>query len=336
MRKKLFSLALVFCLVFSLSACSNVNGTTSDNKAETDSKKDGDAIDEKMVQTVRDAAKKLKDTYTDYIVSTTMQAPDGNITYLNVQHGDVNYTEYSVDDDKNVGTIAYGEKDDINYLMTDYVDNNGICYLFQSDSDGNPVVYKLPRTYTKYVKDRGMLYTNDLLDNVMSSIDLGIDEESNEKIHRFKFKIKNDCIKSILGLSSYCIYSSILDSQDISSEHIKKLCKYYLEDINMNLTFSDAVLIVGVDSNNILKYVSFEVGGLGSRLYFTEEVVSTTNDNIRDKPDLTKTVNFENSLKDIADYISGYDNYDDAVKALEQYKKGGSSFDDKKEDDAKD
>ena len=156
MRKKLFSLALGLVLVTSLCACSK----TTETKEE--------ALNQDYIQTVRDAATKLKTTYKDYVVTTGIEAPDGNIEYIEVQHGDCNYTEYSVDADNNYGTIPYGSEDKISYSLSDWITEDGQYYMFAADNEGKDVIYTLPENYTDYVSDRTYLYVNTILDGAKS------------------------------------------------------------------------------------------------------------------------------------------------------------------------
>jgi hypothetical protein len=329
MKKKLVSLALIGMCLAGLCGCSS-NGTSKSSSTSSD-------LDTDMVKIVTDAAKKLSDTYTDYVVSSEMTAPDGNITFIEVAHNGTSYTEYSVDDDNNVGTITYGSQDSISYTMTDYVTKDGKYYMFQSGSDGNDVVYSLPDTYKSYISDRMMLYANDLAKSAISIKEVTEDVESesddNEELTTYKMVVKSSAVKKLLGASSYGIYSSI-QSDSGKDSNIGKLCSYYLTDLDMNLTFSDANVVFGIDQNGILKYMALETGGLGTRLYLTKEVVATSNSNIRDTPDLSSAKDFTSTLSDLAEYVSQYDNYDDAVEALSNYSSDSST--DSEEDSSDD
>lgn len=306
MFKKFISFALCGLMLVSLSACSS-------------GAKEADKLNQKYVSTIKDAAKKLNSTYTDYIITTTLEAPDGNTQYLEVKHGDTSYTEYSVDDDNKVGTVAYGSADSITYSLTDWLTKDGKYYMFSADDKGNDVTYSLPTAYKDLISDRVMLYANKFVDNATSiekyddlTLDLG---DGNQTYKSYKVKVPASTVKDILGVSTYGVYKTIKDDEDTSA-NIKKLCSYYLEDLDMNLTFSDANVILGIDSDGILKYACLEVGGLGTRLYYTKAVVATKNSNVRSTPDFTNAKTYASSLSDLADYVADYDNYDEAVKAL--------------------
>lgn len=307
MFKKIFSLALCGIMLVSLSACSNGKETAQ--------------LNSEYVTAVKDAAAKLNSTYTDYIVTTTLEAPDGDTQYLEVKHEDTSYTEYSVSDDNEVGTIAYGSSDSITYSLTDWLTKDGKYYMFGSDNDGKSVTYSLPTAYKDLVSDRVMLYANKFVDNALSiekyddlTLNLG---DGSQTYTSYKVKVPASVVKDVLGVSTYGVYKTIEDDKDTSA-NIKKLCSYYLEDLDMNLTFSDANVILGIDSDGILKYACLEVGGLGTRLYYTKAVVATKNSNVRSTPDFTNAQTYASSLSDLADYVADYDSYDEAVKALNE------------------
>lgn len=309
MLKKLASLALSLTLAVSLCACSQSNMTTND-------------LNEEYVNVVKDAANKLNETYSDYIITTTLNAPDGNTEYIEVVHDDISYTEYSVDSDDNLGTLSYGSSDTMSYALTDWLDSDGKYYIFSSDETGSNVIYTLPESYKTYVEDRIYLHVNDLLDSATEikpfddiTLDLG---EGEETFKTYKLKVKGEALKEILGSSSYGVYKCIADDKK-SDSNVAKLCGYYLQDLDMSLTFSDSNVVVGIDSNGILKYICLETGGLGTRLYLTKAVVATKNTNLRGTPDFTNTVDFTSSLTDLANYVADYDNYEDALTALENY-----------------
>lgn len=307
MFKKFLSFALCGIMLVSLSACSNGQETAQ--------------LNSEYVTAVKDAAAKLNSTYTDYIVTTTLEAPDGDTQYLEVKHEDTSYAEYSVSDDNEVGTIAYGSSDSITYSLTDWLTKDGKYYMFGSDNDGNSVTYSLPTAYKDLVSDRVMLYANKFVDNALSiekyddlTLNLG---DGSQTYTSYKVKVPASVVKDVLGVSTYGVYKTIEDDKDTSA-NIKKLCSYYLEDLDMNLTFSDANVILGIDSDGILKYACLEVGGLGTRLYYTKAVVATKNSNVRSTPDFTNAQTYASSLSDLADYVADYDSYDDAVKALNE------------------
>ena len=77
---------------------------------------------------------------------------------------------------------------------------------------------------------------------------------------------------------------------------------------------SDANVTIGI-VDGVLRYVQIETGGLGSRLYSTKSIMLSDVD-VRQEPDFSNVDTYESTLKDMADYVSKYDSYEDAMKAL--------------------
>ena len=82
----------------------------------------------------------------------------------------------------------------------------------------------------------------------------------------------------------------------------------------MNLTFSDAIVTIGV-SDDMLKYMSLETGGLGTRLYLTKSVIMGSI-SPRQEPDFSEAKDYTTTLQEKADYISEFDSYDEILEAL--------------------
>lgn len=315
MFKKVCSLVLSFCLVASLSACSGFTPSKSSHNKD-------------YAKVITDAAEKLNSTYKDYIVSTNVEAPDGKVEYLNVFHDKVAYTEFSVDSDNNLGTIDYGSKDNIDYVLADWLTADGKYYIMSADDNKHVIPMSLPDGYTKYIKDKAFLYTHDIINNATSikkydafNVDLG---DGSQDYKSYKVTMKSDAVKKLIGANSWGIYDSISKSEKKGS-NLNKLCSYYLQDLNMSLTFSDANVIFGIDNNGILKYVSLEVGGLGTKMYYTMVVVATQNNNVRTEPDLDSSKPYKNTMKDLADFVGKYNSYDEAMKALDKRSNKDSS-----------
>lgn len=320
--RKLIALGLIVCVV-GLSAC----GRGSSEEVQNDSV----SLNQDFVKTVKDAAHKLKDTYTDYIIANTVEAPDGNMEYLDIVHGDSSYTEYSVDSDDNLGTLTWGSSESMTYTMTDWLNSDGKYYMFTTDDAGESLVYSFPDSYTNYVSGRSTLNIDYLLDHAYSieeyepaELDLG---GGVEEYTTYRFWVGSDCLPDLLGASSYGVYKSIMEEQG-AEENVVSLCKYYLEDLQMDLTFSDANVVVGIDQDGILKYMCLEVGGLGTRMYLTKAVVAVRNDNARETPDFSGAVPFSSSLKDLADYVASFGSYEEAMNSLAEGNGQGSDSSD--------
>lgn len=296
----------VLAVVFLLIGCGN-------------SASKGGVSDSPLVKEVRDSAVKLRSENKDYIISNSLSAPEGITEYIDVVSEKGVYTEFPVDADKNLGTLKYGSKPSMQYSLSDWLTSDGKYYIFTSDKTGKEVVSTLPSTYKSYVEDKPYLYINKLLTGVKEikkadpiQLDLGQGEQD---FTCYIMKVDSKVLPDILGASSYGLYKAISEADD-TDKNIKKLSDFYLQDLSENLVFSDAKVTVGVDTDGLLRYVDISVGGLGSRLHLVKAVVSLSNANKRAEPDFTKAVDFRTSLKDLADFVSQYDDYDSALNAL--------------------
>lgn len=84
----------------------------------------------------------------------------------------------------------------------------------------------------------------------------------------------------------------------------------------MLMTFSDANIMLGVDANGCLRYMGLETGGLGQRMYYTKVLINPNNTNFRDLPDTSGAVALRENFVDTADYVAGFDSYEEAMHEL--------------------
>ena len=87
----------------------------------------------------------------------------------------------------------------------------------------------------------------------------------------------------------------------------------------MLVTFSDANVMLGVDASGCLRYMGFETGGLGQRMYYTKVLINPNNTNFRDLPDLSGAVALRENYVETADYVAGFSSYEDAMHALDYH-----------------
>lgn len=309
MKKKVFSLALALVMCVSMSACSK-----DDNKDTATASEINKAKEE-----LSSAVDKLKAYESVYAISTMMEAPDGNMSYIEVVNDLGSYTEYPVNKDGVVGkTDEDTDTSNTAYMLTDWITKDDDMYLVTTDEDSKSAVYyKAPSTYADMSKHRDVMFVDELLSKFTSIervddvvADIGNGEET---IQMYKCSLPSDSVKSLIGLGSWGLYTSLQKDYPDNS-NIQKLCEYYLKDLNMNLTFSDAKVMLGV-SDGMLKYFNLEVGGLGTRMYLTKSVI-TGNITPRDIPDFSDAKEYVTSLQDLADYIASFDSYEDAVEAI--------------------
>lgn len=298
-------------ITFVLSALLMVSMVGCAGDAETVSKEDYNAI--------KTATDNLVNSENPYIISSLVEAPDGAASYIECVNGTESYTEYSVDSDGNVGTIAYGGADTISYMLTDWLTSEGNYYMFYSDGADGSIIYNTPKTHANNIVDRNSMYVSYMLDKFTSVENKGVEQidigYGVEDFTVYECKLPAEDVKHILGLNSYGLYDSVMQDEGADS-NIGKLCSYYLSDLDMNLTFSDGIVVLGVDSSGVLKYMCLETGGLGTRMYISKIVVDDNNENLRQTPDFSVTLKYSETLKDLADFVASYPTYQDALNAL--------------------
>lgn len=259
------------------------------------------------------AIEKLKEN-DDYVISSYLSDPSGELYGVDVVSPEGHYTEYPLDDEDNIGTLDYGEKAETRYTLSDWTTTDGTTYIM-SEEDG---ILKLPSSYNKYIDGRKDMFVSDLLAGATEisredSMDLDI-VGTPVSLAVYKLKVRADVVKNVLGATSYGIYKSIQEEHE--GDNIGTLCDYYIDDFDFRLVTSDANVYIGVDINGVLRYMCLEVGGLGARLYMTKIVVELGNSNPRDLPDFSTAVDFSVTLSDLADFVASYDSYEDALDAL--------------------
>lgn len=299
--KKFGALFLTVCLMLTmLAGC---------NEAE---------VNQSYKNEIAAAAKKLNDTYTNYIIETTIEFGQDGKMYIEVVKGDDIYTEYSVDEDGRMGMIPYGSDDTISYAMVDWT-HDGTYYGIGSYEDED-VFIKFPDSFAKkYAHDREMLFVNRLLAGAKEITvrgDMQIETVTGLETYKsYKIIVSSSTMSEILGYDSVGVYKSMKESEK-SGSNITKLCDFYLEELEPTLACSDGTIIVGIDQNGILKFMSFELGGLGTRMYMSKVVVDVSNQNVRETPDFTKSVPLSTTMTEMAEFIAPYKTHDEIVNAL--------------------
>lgn len=286
-------------------------------------------VDDEVKGILQSALDQLMLYDSDYTVSTVLDVPGGGSVYIEVQCKDGNYTEYPVDEDGNLGVVDYENMSDgMNYLLTDWITTDGKMYTMQENEEGNGVFERLPNKYAELCSSRRYLYVDKMMDAFTDieyqetlTVDIG---NGDEEIALYRCKLPSSVVKDILGVGTYGLYSSIRE-ENAGNSSIVKLCDYYLEDYDMNLVFSDALVVLGV-SGGMLKYMTMEVGGLGMRLYLTKAVITETVE-VRELPDFSGVTSYVFGMQDFADYVSSFGSLDEALAELYPVEEGGVRLD---------
>lgn len=159
--RKVCSFVLSLAMLTLLFGCGGTGGTATPK------------VNQEYKSEIAAAAKKLNDTYTNYIIETTVEFSGNTSYHLDVVSGDDIYTEYSIDDENQVGKLAYGSAETLRYSLSDWT-HDGIFYGFAADEFGDEYIYKFPANYaTKYVYDREMLWVNRFLEGATDIAEYG-------------------------------------------------------------------------------------------------------------------------------------------------------------------
>lgn len=280
--------------------------------------KDTSKVSKEDVEEIKTAIKELK-TNSDYLIQNTIESPDGTGSYLEVVHDGGSYTEYPVDEEGVVTDATLMDEDSAGtYALSDWIDADGSMFLVYQDNENNSGYYSLPQSYGKDMLSRNVGFVDEMVDNFTSieqeEKELSLDGSSSEKYTLYRCTLPAEVIKKILGSTTYGLYSNYAESEE-TDKGVKDLCEYYLEDLDMSLTFSDANVSLAVADGN-LRQVVIEVGGLGTRMYVTKTFIMDGEYEIRERPDFSKALDYEESMKEIADFVEDYDSYDEAMEAL--------------------
>lgn len=318
MRKKIVSLLVMVTLVFSFTGCSSVKTDEKDSKS-TDKMKQYKAE-------LQEGVDNLSNSDSNYIISNILESPDGTTCYLeNFSTAGESYTEYPLDSDGNIGNLNVSDNSDISYQVTDWLTEDGKMYLNMSQDKSKDNFYVLPDSYANICKSRNVMYVDTMLNDFTSiikederqEVDLG--DKDKVKLTMYKCVLPSDKVKNYLAVGSIALYKTLKEDTN-TSDNVKKLCDYYLEDLNETMYFSDANVYLGLDANKILRSYSLEVGGLGTRLYLTKAVLYGAYQEEK-TPDFSEVKPYSDTLVDLADYLaeSGKD-YGEAINEL--YKDG--------------
>ncbi len=242
------------------------------------------------------AIEKLASSKKDYIVQTYLDAPDSELYYLEVCGDGYSYTEYPIDADGNVGTVDSDEVQ--SFMLTDWVSDSGAYLATGVGSELTTGDFlELPKSYVKLVEDRRTMNLQGL-SNEFYNIEL---EKTEGDVKYYAGKLSAKGVRELLGVGSEGFYKCLLDDAKKGSDE-EKLIEYFIEDADMNLIFSEANILIGVE-NGLPTFFNVEVGGLGTRLYLYKEL-SYADVTPRDTPDFSSSTPYIDTMKETAATIS--------------------------------
>lgn len=281
-------------------------------------REDDSKVNQEYYNTLSSGLTKLQNYKDSYIVSHVLDTPNDSVSYLNVNTSYGNYNEYPVDKDGNLGQVDADAKE-VTYTLTDWLSKDTYYMIYGDDKTSG--FTHLPNSYTATISSRKYLYLDMMLDSFTaieylgnSKIDLGAGDEL---VDIYSCELPSTKAQDILGINTVGLYESVAKEYK-DDKNISKFCEYYLEDNRRNLACSDAVVTVGVDSNGLVRYVGLEVGGLGTRLYYSMTLVTKIDDNLRTAPaELANSIAYNEVIKDYAALVAQYDSYSEALNAMQ-------------------
>lgn len=270
------------------------------------------------ITVLTDALAQLK-TKDNYIISTFVQAPMGNTSYIEYVTPEMSAT---LVDDANIET-AYQAQDltQANYRVNDVIKDGHLYFVYDNtDEDGNAVteIYQAPDNYAKECSARRYMFFDWMKDNLTdleyvenTETDLG---NGTVSMDVYKATLSSDAVKRILGNGTYTLYKMVQDTTE--NEGLKKLMGWLADDIDFTLVYSDANALFGIVDGS-LAYVNLEIGGLGSKMYVTKCFIEDTT--VASKvtiPELTNVVSYEDLYADYGNMALEYDSMEDMYNAL--------------------
>lgn len=279
----------------------------------------GDANTRKNREIIREGLTNLQKHQGNYAISNVLNAPDGVSYSFDMVTSNGSYTEYPLDSNGNVGLIDENATTGIKYILNDWITSDNKMYMVTVDDEGAPTQFlRMPDSYIDMVKSRNYMYVDRMVDefteiSYKDTVNENLGDGKTEQIVFYKCKLPAKVIREVLGAATEGIYLSLQkDYKD--NESIQTYCKYYLQDLDMNLTFSDAIVTIGL-VDGVLRYTNVEVGGLGSRLYSTSAVLFSEMQE-RTTPDFSTAIDYVDTVQDYADYLNSFGSYDEALNAL--------------------
>lgn len=324
MKRKIV-LALLLSMAFTpvVSGCNQQSNKAQESSKSTVSKKDK-AVFEK-------ALKKLKEE-DKYLIQTVIEAPDGNASYLEVINEGGSYTEMPVDENGQLtDTVITDEESTGNYALTDWVEKDGTAYMSFINEDGSMGYHSLLKEYGEQLLNRNSGYFETMLEE-FTAIKVEKDKvtgdigDGEEEFTMYLCDLPSEVVREMLGISTYGLYESYKNDED-TDKNIKKLCEFYLQDLDSSLTFSDARVSVAI-SDEKLRQLVVETGGLGTKMYITKTFLMNGEFELREKPDFSKAKPYADSMKEVADLVKDCKDYDEAMQTLDGVRKSQESYND--------
>lgn len=308
--------------VLSLAICSALALTTA-TSCSMGSKSGETEAQSDYISSIQKGIDGLSNFGSPYLISVGAVTPTSASYAIRVVDGDNSYQQYSYDETAGIGTISYEAAQDTQFMLYDWMTLSGTGYVLNQDylyDDTQPQWLMLPKNYVGKQGSRRTLYLSDVIDSMKNveetdpmQANLG---SGNVSLTVYEGDIPASEVRGILSMDSIGLYESFLEeAQSEKDDNMISLMNYYIDDLDMDYTFSNAEFKIGI-YNDVVRYFEITVGGLGSCMVFTQTVLEMNSELAYAAPTFSNVKDYYESLSEVADYVAKYDSYEDAIQSL--------------------
>lgn len=310
--------ALMMAVVFTLGGCGASTSTSNTVSTESTFTVSSDVKSSEDYKKVSDAITKAMES-DNFVVATMVNSPSDSSTYIEVYDNGKSYTRLPDGNTNYTGTSWQTRVDGNAYILSDYIDKDGNMYLAETADGVSYEMYSVPKSYSASSKSRKVMFLDVLLNGTKDisftetiTTDLGSGEV---ELDIYSLTVDSSAVRELHKTGSYNMYDSI--RKEYSDEvGLNKLMTWYLEDIERTLHFSDGDLIVALDKDGMPRYMSMQMGGLGTFATISKSIVDITDDAKIEEPDLSQAVEYKTMLQSYADFAKDFDTIEEMFDAM--------------------
>ena len=310
--------ALMMAVVFTLGGCGATAPTNNTVSTESTFTVSPDIKSSEEYKKVSDAVTKAMES-DNFVVTTMVNSPSDASTYIEVYDNGKSYTRIPDGTTNYTGTSWQTRVDGNAYILSDYIDKDGNMYLAETADGVSYEMYSVPKSYSDSSKSRKVMFLDVLLNGVKDisftetiTADLG---SGDIELDIYSLTVDSTAVKELHKTGSYNMYDSI--RKEYPDEiGVTKLMTWYLEDIERTLHFSDGDLIIALDKEGMPRYMSMQMGGLGTFATISKSIVDITDDAKINEPDLSQAVEYKTMLQSYADFAKDFDTIEEMFDAM--------------------
>ena len=316
-----------------LSAClTGCNESTKDSTVDTtDSQQntpdatsaETEGVSDDTLLIIYDGIEGLRNLEMPYMVSTGVSSPIETMYYVELADENGTYAQYAVGEDGTLGATPYEMAEGATFMIVDYITTDGKGYMLNQayEPDGESTQWlAMPDKQAEVLSSRKILYLDTLKDGMHDFTEAGSIQADlgygAVELTLYNGTIDSEYVAKILGYDTLGMYEALYDEAVAKNDdNMIALLERYIADLKMNLTFSDADAWIGL-YNGAVRYISFDVGGLGSRMTYSKIVLAADENLLYDLPKFGVAEPYYAGMSELADYVAQYGSYDEAMQAL--------------------